>query len=789
MPPPSDIEIRPLLLGDGWYLEVPGGLNRYLAGLYDALTGAGMKPEAVIIGPGEGAPPGFISAGKHSSPLLVRLLAFKRAAARAGGPNLVDAHFAIYSYLPVVFSRLRRLPLVVHFQGPWADESRVESGRLGVRSTLKRSIEGTLYRRAGQLITLSAAFRQILVERYRVSPWDVSVVPPGVELDRFVPGDKFASRKALEVPEAVRVVVAVRRLVRRVGLDVLLRAWPTVFHNVPGALLLVVGDGPERNALERLAEAEGVASSVRFLGEVDESRLVDCYRSADLAVVPSTALEGYGLSVLEALACGVPVVASDVGGLPEAVAPLDPGLIVPAGDVAALAESISSLLTASRPAPSPQECRTYAETFTWQRAADRHAAIYRRTIEPGSRSPRVVFVDHCAELSGGEIAMLGLLQAFEDVQTHVILGEDGPLVPRLLQAGLSVEVLPLNPRAGRLRRRNVTPRAVLVGALFSSALYTLKLARRLRRLRPDIVHANSLKAGFYGLAAARLAGVPGVWHVRDRIADDYLPPFAVRLVRFWAGTAASAVITNSRATSATLPSNRERAVIPSPVHLTNGVVKKRGPTEGDETLTNGVAKERGPVDKPKRPFKVGMVGRLQPWKGQDVFLRAFAEAFPDGDSRAVLVGSAMFGEERYEDELRRLAVELGIEDRVYMKGFRSDVAAELAELDVLVHASIIPEPFGQVVVEGMAAGLPVVASAGGGPLESITDEVDGLLYPPGDWHALAERLLRLSDDDDLRVRLGNAGIARSRDFAPDKIAEKVTGVYRRMLGDRWPGQG
>ena len=96
----------------------------------------------------------------------------------------------------------------------------------------------------------------------------------------------------------------------------------------------------------------------------------------------------------------------------------------------------------------------------------------------------------------------------------------------------------------------------------------------------------------------------------------------------------------------------------------------------------------------------------------------------------MLVGSAMFGEEEYEQQLIDLVGQLGISDRVDFCGFVHDVPKFLMDVDILVHASVIPEPFGQVVVEGMAAGLAVVASDAGGPAEVITHEVDGLLYPP-----------------------------------------------------------
>src|SRR5205807_5699025 len=132
------------------------------------------------------------------------------------------------------------------------------------------------------------------------------------------------------------VVAAVRRLVPRMGLDVLLDAWQAL--GSPG-VLAIGGDGPLRPELEARGD-----ESVRFLGRLSDDDLVALYSAADVTVVPSLALEGFGLVVLESLACGTPVVVSDAGGLPEAVAGLDASLVVPAGDAGVLAARLRGLL-------------------------------------------------------------------------------------------------------------------------------------------------------------------------------------------------------------------------------------------------------------------------------------------------------------------------------------------------------------------------------------------------------------------------------------------------------------
>jgi glycosyltransferase involved in cell wall biosynthesis len=176
-----------------------------------------------------------------------------------------------------------------------------------------------------------------------------------------------------------------------------------------------------------------------------------------------------------------------------------------------------------------------------------------------------------------------------------------------------------------------------------------------------------------------------------------------------------------------------------------------------------------------------MVGRISPWKGQDVFLRAFGQAFSGDGARASIVGSPLFGEEDFDAEIQALAASLGLGGRVTFTGFRDDVAAELRTMDVLVHASVIPEPFGLVVVEGMAAGLAVIASDAGGPSEVVEHGVTGLLYPPGDVDALAAALRQAASDPDLRRRLGQAARRKAEEFRPAIVNPQVTEFYRQVL--------
>jgi glycosyltransferase involved in cell wall biosynthesis len=377
---------------------------------------------------------------------------------------------------------------------------------------------------------------------------------------------------------------------------------------------------------------------------------------------------------------------------------------------------------------------------------------------------RVVFIDHVARLSGGELALLHLLPALSsEIDMHVILGEDGPLVTRLRDAGISAEVMPLPARLRDVRKEKVRLPGLGPSALLPIPAYVRRLSRRLAALDADLVHTNSLKAALYGGTAARLARVPAVWHVRDRIAVDYLPRGGVALVRAASRVLPSFVVANSRATLATLPENARSRVIYNPVVAPDSV-EQLGRLRASRSTE----------------IAVGVVGRLASWKGQNVFLDAFAAGFRGTAVRGRIIGSAMFGEHAYEGALREQVERLGISSQIEFRGFREDVWEELGELDIFVHCSVTPEPFGQVVLEAMAAGVPVIAAGAGGPAELITDGVDGLLTTPGDVGELAAALRRLHDDPPLRNELARAAKERSLEFTPERTAARLLAVYRQI---------
>jgi glycosyltransferase involved in cell wall biosynthesis len=300
-----------------------------------------------------------------------------RAAIEARDVGVVGAHFSAYA-LPVL-DLIRDHPFVFHFHGPWAAESAVESEN-GLLVRAKREVERVVYARARRFIVLSRAFADVLGESYGVRPEAIECVPGGVEFAKFaIAATPREARIALGLPADRPIIGVVRRLVHRVGLEGLIEAVDTLRVRVPDVLVAVGGTGPLANKLVARVTALGLDDHFTFLGFVTDERLPLLYRACDLSVVPSISLEGFGLTTIESLAAGTPVIVTPVGGLPETVQALDPGLVLENCQPATLAAALADALTGRQRLPSQERCSAYArENFDWPVIAARVLGVYSR---------------------------------------------------------------------------------------------------------------------------------------------------------------------------------------------------------------------------------------------------------------------------------------------------------------------------------------------------------------------------------------------------------------------------
>jgi glycosyltransferase involved in cell wall biosynthesis len=306
------------------------------------------------------------------------------------------------------------------------------------------------------------------------------------------------------------------------------------------------------------------------------------------------------------------------------------------------------------------------------------------------------------------------------------------------------------------------------------------LAREIEQIAPTVIHTNGFKMHVLGTWAARRK-TPVVWHIHDYVGAR---PVMSRLMRMQANRCAAA-ITNSDSVRLELRRVCGERVPATTVY--NAVDLDQFKPDGIATDLDALA---GMAPAPPGAVRVGLVATMARWKGHEVFLRAVAELRARSRSRvrAYAIGGEIYstrGSQLSIDELRATAERLKISDCVGFTGFVDDVASAIRGLDIVVHASTEPEPFGLAIIEAMACGKPVIASAAGGAAEIARFCGGIVMHPPGDSAALARCIERLVCDPSERTALGAAGrAAAEKSFKPTRLAEQLIPVFERAAGGK-----
>lgn len=369
----------------------------------------------------------------------------------------------------------------------------------------------------------------------------------------------------------------------------------------------------------------------------------------------------------------------------------------------------------------------------------------------------VALFTHSARLSGAELFIERVASAMTRVRPVVVLGEPGPLEARLRERGVEVRVVPLvMPGARRVRPWR----------------YSGELAAALRAAGADLLYTHSAKAHLLGGLAGRRAGIPVVSHAHDLLGPPARGRLGALAVRAGFTVLPHRRLANSELTrrSAGWASHLSWSVAPCPVELPPALV----PAGAFRASRSG-------------RVRLLVLGRLTEWKGQDLAIRALALLRESGREAVLdLVGEAQFaGDGGYAARLRALATELGVERHVRFRGHSEAPSAALRAADIVLHTSVRPEPFGQVVLEAMAEGKPVVLSDAAGVLEHLTPGGDCITYPMGNAECLALAVGSLVDSPSERARLSRAARWTAEEFQAGLV---VPGL-ERVLIETWGRSG
>lgn len=301
-------------------------------------------------------------------------------------------------------------------------------------------------------------------------------------------------------------------------------------------------------------------------------------------------------------------------------------------------------------------------------------------------------------------------------------------------------------------------------------IFTLMLL--FRREKIDLVHVNCFKVGPPYAIAARMLGIPCIWHSREILMTT---PFKERILLEMILSLPDRVITVSEACAAQFRRGGQGDTKIAVVY--NGIDSEAFVAQADG---QAVRREFGLAS--DTPL-VGSVGQLIPWKGQDNFVRVAARVLSElPEARFLIVGQEVESHQGFQSILEELALTLGIEDHVIFTGFRQDVPSLISSMDVFLHCAVQPDPLPRVILEAMALGRPVVATNTGGIPEMIEGGRSGLLAPAQDVEGLAEGTMSLLSDRDLAGRMGQAARARVKErFSIAQHVQAVMQLYDQVM--------
>jgi glycosyltransferase involved in cell wall biosynthesis len=392
---------------------------------------------------------------------------------------------------------------------------------------------------------------------------------------------------------------------------------------------------------------------------------------------------------------------------------------------------------------------------------------------------RVLFFNPVGFIGGAERVLLGTIGALRsrcpEIEIILVVGASGALIPAAEKLGIRVICLPMPSLMSQLGDSHLkgqmnlfkTLRTFLQIAQASLALlnYLKRLKQLIQRVQPDLIHSNGVKSHALLGLVGRL-NCPVIWHVHDFFSTR---PIMARVLKRLSRSIAGAIAPSQAV------KNDAKTLIDKPIEVIHPAIDQHYFRLGSVR---------------SKLLRIGLVGTFARWKGHDVFLQAAAQIKSEiQDVQFQIIGAPIYstsGSQFSLEELQNRAVELGLDQVVEFVGFQSDTVSIYKNLDIVVHASTQPEPFGLVIAEAMAFGKAVIVSNAGGAAELVTNQHDAIAISPGDVQALAEALLQLIRDPQKREELGvNARRSAIKKFNRDHMVDQLLKVYQQWSGNTW----
>jgi len=722
MNPLIDSAKYPLFLGLDHFASRPGGLGRAFDAICKEFEANGQKFNRLEIGL-----PFYSSNVKPKNSVFLRIKWLLSSALKIRNQtNIVYSHFALHAY---VVSFVIKAPIVSFFHGPWARESLISSGKQSMRFELLKFVEKRVYNKSRFIHCASESFKNLLITEYNIDSRKIVVIPLGVDLDRFQNNQKDFARKKLGIGASELIFVCVRRLTNRMGIDDLIHGFSKFCAHSPKGSLYIIGRGPQQNSYEKLIQSLGIENRIHLLGEISDADLPLWYAASNSSIVPSQSLEGFGLVALESLSCGTPVLAARCGGLEEIVESWNKNFLFDPYRPDQIASKLLEF-TNGKVSETSENCRIFANNYTWIRSF--------KLIQASLGSQKIVFLSSEDMISGAEISLFELVTGLSGhYHPEVWIGGKGPLYDKFLQFNVSLKLVPkLSLNFSRYSKKSD-----LIKAFVKLPYSMFTVFQEIRKSDAETVFVNTFKSLLISFPGILLTSKKVIYWAHDAFKFDSKTQFGKRnFYKCVFRILKIHVVCNSKYTSLSL---KENFGITSD-HILNPIVRV-------------VATQR--KNSSETLIKLGICGRIAEWKGQLFALKALAPLLSNSNNLVLeVLGSPLFGDEIYFQQVKNFIADNSMSEKVILIPFSAEPEKIVATWDLSIHAAIEPEPFGRTIVESLMVGVPVIVPNVGGPLEIISERINGLTYKIGDVDDLANKVKEFLENSKLRKELvSNAG--------------------------------
>ena len=748
---------------------VPAGTQTNLLQIVKRLDRAKFNPHVIALMEGGDLLEEFQAAGVNPIILKVKkvynfrglkALSFLRKYMREQEIDIVQTHFLHADILGTIAAKMAGVPKIIttrRDEGFWRGKRQVAANRF-------------MNRFADRILANSEAVKEAVILNENANSRKVDVIYNGVDLNRFFPSEELRkeTRESLGIRDGEIVMGMIANMRHEVkGHKILIKALPLV--HVPNLKVILIGDGSMRGTFERYAIRLKVRDKLLFLGaRRDINALIN---ACDIICAPSLS-EGFSNTILEAMAAGKVVIASNVGGNPEMVTDGETGALVRPRHYEALAQGIEEVLAEPSALPKIGEAarRRVENDFSIEKMVHDYEAYYEKLMEKLlSRSPqkkkrlkkkvrlqgetrsiRVMHIIWSLDLGGAEQVVMNLTRHFDRKKFQPIvccLNEKGRYAYLVENDGIPVFEMKKYPKLDFL----LLPR----------------LVRLIKRTKVDLIHTHLFTANLWGRLAAKLARVPVVstehgmdsWRSAiDLSLDQWLATFNQKIICVSEGV---------RRFYGQRNSNLDGKV--KIIHNGIDVERFSAPADREEI--------RRQLGLNPSAHVVGIVGRLVPDKAHEDFIDA-VKIISEQDP---LIRGLIIGEGKLHRQLKAKVMKMHLEDKIYFLGNRNELPPLYRAMDIFVMSSI-REGFPLTILEAMAANIPIVATDVGGVGECIEHEKDGILVPARNPKALATAIQILFADPSLMEELAkNASEKVWSQFSVQKMTQDHEALYQEIL--------